>query len=51
MPNRESQETDFIRKTKIVCTIGTKYNSEEMMKELMLAGMDGARFDFSHGTR
>ena len=51
MPNRESQETDFIRKTKIVCTIGPACDSEEMMKELMLAGMDVARFNFSHGTR
>ena len=34
MPNRESQETDFIRKTKIVCTIGPACDSEEMMKEL-----------------
>ena len=39
-----------MRKTKIVCTIGPACESEEMMKELVLAGMNVARFNFSHGT-
>ncbi len=39
-----------MRKTKIICTIGPASESEEMLKELMLAGMDVARFNFSHGT-
>ncbi len=39
-----------MRKTKIVCTIGPATNSEEMLRELMLAGMDVARINFSHGT-
>ncbi|MCM1100943.1 MAG: pyruvate kinase [Acetatifactor muris] len=40
-----------MRKTKIICTIGPASESEECMKELMLAGMNVARFNFSHGTR
>ena len=38
------------RRAKIVCTIGPASNSEEMIRELMLAGMDVARLNFSHGT-
>lgn len=40
-----------MRKTKIVCTIGPASESEEMLRELMLAGMNVARFNFSHGTQ
>lgn len=39
-----------MRKTKIICTIGPASESEERLRELMLAGMDVARFNFSHGT-
>ncbi len=39
-----------MRKTKIICTIGPSSESEERLKELMLAGMNVARFNFSHGT-
>ncbi len=38
------------RRAKIVCTIGPASNSEEMIRQLMLAGMDVARLNFSHGT-
>ena len=38
-----------MRKTKIICTIGPVSQSEEKLKELLLAGMNVARFNFSHG--
>lgn len=39
-----------MRKTKIICTIGPASESEENLRELMLAGMNVARFNFSHGS-
>lgn len=39
-----------MRKTKIICTIGPASDSEEKLKELVLAGMNVARFNFSHGS-
>ncbi len=36
-------------KTKIVCTIGPASDSLEMMQRLLLAGMNVARINFSHG--
>ncbi len=39
-----------MRKTKIVCTLGPASESEEIIKKLILTGMDAARFNFSHGT-
>jgi pyruvate kinase len=38
------------RKTKIVCTIGPVTESPERMAELVDAGMDMVRLNFSHGT-
>lgn len=38
------------KKTKIVCTIGPASESPEMLERLMLAGMNVARLNFSHGT-
>lgn len=40
---------NYRRKTKIICTIGPASCSEDKLRELMLAGMDVARFNFSHG--
>ncbi|MDH7578102.1 MAG: pyruvate kinase [Bacillota bacterium] len=39
-----------MRKTKIVCTIGPASDSLEVIMELIKAGMDVARLNFSHGT-
>ena len=37
------------RKTKIVCTLGPATASVESIRELIKAGMDVARLNFSHG--
>jgi pyruvate kinase len=37
-------------KTKIVCTIGPSTNTVEILAELIKAGMDVIRLNFSHGT-
>ncbi len=39
-----------LRRAKIVCTIGPASNSEAMIRQLMLSGMNVARLNFSHGT-
>ncbi len=39
------------RKTKIVCTIGPSTDSKEKILELIEAGMNVARLNFSHGDR
>lgn len=38
-----------MKKTKIVCTIGPKTESEEMLTSLLNAGMNVMRLNFSHG--
>ena len=40
----------IMRKTKIVCTVGPATDDEAVMRQLMLEGMNVARFNFSHGT-
>jgi pyruvate kinase len=39
-----------MRRTKIVVTLGPASSSAEIMRELVNAGMDVARLNFSHGT-
>ena len=38
-----------MRKTKIVCTIGPATDDDAIMRQIMLSGMNVARFNFSHG--
>lgn len=39
-----------MRKTKIVCTLGPATDREGVLREMLLAGMNVARFNFSHGS-
>ena len=39
-----------LRRAKIVCTIGPATRSRAMIDQLMRAGMNVARLNFSHGT-
>ena len=38
-----------MRRTKIVCTIGPACSTDKMLEDLIRAGMDVARLNFSHG--
>ncbi|MCH5193684.1 MAG: pyruvate kinase [Oscillospiraceae bacterium] len=38
-----------MRKTKIVCTIGPATDDDNVLRQMMLEGMNVARFNFSHG--
>ena len=40
----------MIRKTKIVCTLGPAVDDENMIRQMMLEGMNIARFNMSHGS-
>ncbi len=46
--NKKFVET--FAKTKTLCTLGPSTQSADCIKKLMLAGMDGARLNFSHGN-
>lgn len=39
-----------IKRTKIVCTLGPASQSEEVLRELILNGLNVCRFNFSHGS-
>lgn len=39
-----------VPKTKIVCTLGPASRTVPMLEKLLRAGMNVARFNFSHGT-
>ncbi|MCQ2978199.1 MAG: pyruvate kinase [Clostridia bacterium] len=38
-----------MRNTKIICTLGPAVDNEDAVRELILSGLDAARFNFSHG--
>ena len=38
-----------MRKTKIVCTVGPATDDDKILENMMKAGMNVARFNFSHG--
>lgn len=40
----------IVRRTEVVATLGPASSSPERIEALILAGMDVARLDFSHGT-
>ncbi len=42
--------SNYFRRTKIVATIGPASSSPEMISQLIKAGMDVARLNFSHGS-
>ena len=47
---RQMKVRYMMRKTKIICTLGPATDDPEIMKQLILSGMNVARFNFSHGT-
>src|SRR5512137_757400 len=40
----------MIRRTKIIATLGPASSSPEVIRQLIIAGMDVARLNFSHGS-
>ena len=40
----------MLKKTKIVCTLGPSSNTPEIIEKMIKAGMNVARFNFSHGS-
>ena len=44
------QRKAILRHTKIIATLGPATDSEEVMSDLMDAGVDLVRINFSHGT-
>ena len=40
----------IFRKTKIICTLGPAVDSDDIVRSLMLSGMNVCRLNFSHGS-
>jgi pyruvate kinase len=49
LPNFHNVSADEIRHCKIIGTLGPSSSSEEVLRELVNAGLDIARLNFSHG--
>ena len=43
-------EVCMFKRTKIVCTMGPACDNEDTLREMIKAGMNVARFNFSHGS-
>ena len=43
-------ETPILRRAKIVATLGPASNTESALRDLIRAGIDVVRLNFSHGT-
>src|SRR5574344_2368772 len=43
-------DTMIFRKTKIICTLGPAVDSDDIVRSLMLSGMNVCRLNFSHGS-
>lgn len=51
LPRRfQVERVSFVRKTKIVCTIGPASEERELLRSLIRSGLNVARLNFSHGT-
>ena len=46
---KETVRGIFMRKTKIICTLGPSTDKDGVLRELVANGMNVARFNFSHG--
>ncbi len=47
--NKTIIQTDYLKKTKMICTIGPATSDRDSLEKLIHIGMNGARLNFSHG--
>ncbi|CAM6119338.1 unnamed protein product [Calypogeia fissa] len=47
---KDSTEKTRLQKTKIICTLGPKSREVDILEKMLRAGMNVARFNFSHGS-